>query len=599
MKECWNRLKMKVMSISLSKKVLAIISLLICFLMFAWVSLLTILSSHFSRNEQLVQARSALQSIAHVVSQNMFNLRNTAETYSLMPEVQNLLIQSNLGHPQYITSRLLRLARSNPHIIGLAFYNKQGAIIDYISLDVAYDPVPQVNVDGVERPFVRIISGNRDMEWEYIDATEPVYMYNERTPKLCLWYGVRNTKTRNMDGVMAISLSSERLFEGNYAYIQPQYSYLILDSKGRLVTNSMSVSPKAQTLNSLYHQNVLEKNYYNLMIDGKNFYSISMPLKDCDLRLYCLVPESSRHWERAILSFSTISALFIFIGTLLPAYYLLTRFITRPLIKLNNSLKRFSQGDYSSDLQLKYNDEIGQLGDTFNEMIREKKQLIETSHILKLRQKEAELKALQSQINPHFIYNLISSIQWNAYRKGDEEIAEMAYSMGQIFRISLSEGKNIISVRQERDLITAYLNLQKKRFGSLIEYQLDFPENTLELQIPKFIIQPLVENTIVHGIESKDSVVHIKVEVSTRNHRVFIYVCDDGKGIAPNILKDLPANLVREGPTSSFAIKNIYERLQLTFGKDFTFLINSKLHHGVEIRIEFPILDIQKKEDLS
>ena len=206
---------------------------------------------------------------------------------------------------------------------------------------------------------------------------------------------------------------------------------------------------------------------------------------------------------------------------------------------------------------------------------------------------------MQAQINPHFLYNMLNAIQWQALKSGNKEIADIAYSMAQVFRISLSRGRSIISVKQELDLVSYYLSLQKYRLGKKIDY-----EDVLDRQIPKLILQPLVENSIVHGM-AKDSslnlVISLSVALSEDGKLLHFVIQDNGCGIPPEILRYLPNEVIpaaaeqgqRPNKSNRFAVKNIYDRLTLVYGSDFTFRIHSE--HGTSIEIILPVKEIDER----
>lgn len=209
-----------------------------------------------------------------------------------------------------------------------------------------------------------------------------------------------------------------------------------------------------------------------------------------------------------------------------------------------------------------------------------------------IRNQAAELAKLQAQINPHFIYNTLNIIQWMAIDKGDDEIAEMTYSVGRVFRLSLSQGRDFVTIAEERELLYFFLSIQQKRFGNRLSYTLDFAEDILDVSIPKLLIQPLVENASIHGVKNASSSVHISVRVTKEwPERIHIVVEDDGIGIAPEVLERLPNRLDEDHPGrqgSSFALKNIAKRLQLYYDSAYVFNISSKVGQGTTIVIDIP-----------
>ena len=239
-------------------------------------------------------------------------------------------------------------------------------------------------------------------------------------------------------------------------------------------------------------------------------------------------------------------------------------------------------------------------------MVLDNERLRISEYELRLKNKDAELALMQTQINPHFLYNMLNAIQWQALKSGNKEIADIAYSMAQVFRISLNRGKGMISVRQEKDLLSYYLSLQKYRLGKKINSDIYFQEGILDCQIPKLILQPLAENSIVHGMAksaSLDLVISVSASLSEDGQHLHFVVVDNGCGIPTQVLQYLPDRTIPPSVdddknvqhSSRFAIKNIYERLQLIYGDGFTFRISSD--NGTRIEIILPVKEIHDRRE--
>ena len=505
------------MNLSISKKIILLMALFTVMLALSWSTLLVYLNNQFLKGENMAFLQESLEKAKKEMVRECHTTQAIANYYVMMPEIQRLVQMGNQYQPAYINSRILKAASQNPAFIGLAFYNKTGDVIDYISLDVAFDPINQTEISG--RPFERLMDGECEYIWEYIDHTDQLYMKNERSDRLCLWHVICDIVSAQPIGVVAISLDSQELLfsEGKN---KERNVEIMLDSRGKMAMGNDALAEMGDLQRKMLLQCAQRgADYTTISIGKRSYYAISSDIPDVPLTLYALSLIQNDQLNTVILPLNFIISSVLFFLLLFPIYYLLSRIITQPLMQLHRSIQQFSAGNFDANIHFKYNDEIGQLGRAFNNMVKENKRLIDQSYALKLRQKEAELNALQAQINPHFLYNLIGSIQWNAYRKGDEEIAEMAYSMGQVFRISLNRGNNMIFVEQEKDLILAYLKLQKKRYGDLLEYSIEIQEETLKIQMPKLIIQPLVENSIVHGMRGGGQNLFIKIMVSLDGER--------------------------------------------------------------------------------
>lgn len=184
--------------------------------------------------------------------------------------------------------------------------------------------------------------------------------------------------------------------------------------------------------------------------------------------------------------------------------WLLSNMITKPLMKLSRSMRKLQTGDFTQRVHFTGQDEIGELGAGYNAMVRRVKALIDDVYATQLKQKEAELKTLQAQISPHFLYNTLNTISWSAEKKGEKDIADMVYSLAQVFRLSLNDGKDFFSIEREMELVRNYLFLQKSRFMNRFDFSIEIDEEVRSAMIPKLIVQPLAENAIIHGIEPLD-----------------------------------------------------------------------------------------------
>lgn len=583
-------IKKKFLSLKVNQKILLAISVLTCTTLILWIAVAFYLSGCFARAEQISIASHSISLVDAMLESSCEDLMNIARTYSAMPNIKRITADGNQGSRGFITSDMLELAENHPYFTSLALYNWAGQCIDYISLDNSNTPLLQ-NSSDTSRPFAALIEGTSVYAWEFLPIGSGLYMLDERSPHLNLWYPVKDFQSDSVIGVISISIDPSQLLSTSTSASTGYF--VLLDQQRNVVASTYTRSD----ISHIASQLTSEKSYPSAS-SGRRFCAVSSPISDTGILLYCMVDDNVGVWLRQLMPFLIAAILCTLLLSFIPLYHFLKKYISKPLIVLNQSMEQFSKGDYSSRAHFLYNDEIGQLGSTFNNMVQKNEHLIKTAYISKIHQREAELNALQAQINPHFLYNMISAIQWTAYRNKQNEIAEMAYSLGQVFRISLNRGSNIIRVREEYELIKVYLNLQSVRFEGAFDYTLDFPEEVMDLRIPKLLMQPLVENCVVHGIDSSKSKMHIDAGIKSMDGHIHIYVNDTGKGIPPEVLEKLPAGLVGEdtAPTSHFAMRNINERLRFLFGDDYRFDISSALGSGTKIEISFPLSPYKGEE---
>ncbi|MBB6733127.1 cache domain-containing sensor histidine kinase [Cohnella zeiphila] len=260
-------------------------------------------------------------------------------------------------------------------------------------------------------------------------------------------------------------------------------------------------------------------------------------------------------------------------GFLLLAIVLVTltsNAITSPLKKLSRQMSRFSTGEFDAAAEVRGRDEIAYLSKHFNLMVRRTNELINERYKMKLVEKNAILKALEAEINPHFLYNALQAISTKALKGGMDEIADMVDALAMTLRYCIS-GKDIVHAKDELKHIERYLVLQKARFGRRLQVVYDFDESQTDIAVPKLSIQSLVENSIKHALEKVSSAITIVIRIHLTELQAVISVRDNGPGIAPDRLRDILRSFRaewedREG--ESIGLKNLNARLKLIYGDE-------------------------------
>lgn len=252
--------------------------------------------------------------------------------------------------------------------------------------------------------------------------------------------------------------------------------------------------------------------------------------------------------------------------------------ITKPIFKLQSLMKQAEGGDLSVRFNSKYNDEIGELGLSFNHMIDQIGNLIRMVYVEQQNKRFAELKSLQEQIKPHFLYNTLDTISWMARDYGATDIVRLVDALTSMFRIGLSHGKDMISVREEITHVSNYLYIQKIRYKDKLNYRIEVDEKLSGFQVPKLILQPLVENAIYHGVKEKRGGGSITITAHRDDGLLVFKVRDDGAGIPADRLELLNHQLSSHtelDQKQSFGLFYIQERIQLCYGKQYGISIES------------------------
>jgi len=290
-------------------------------------------------------------------------------------------------------------------------------------------------------------------------------------------------------------------------------------------------------------------------------------------------------------------------STLLVSFLLFTLLlgrITSRVRQLVSTMGKVKQGLFIRAPERDSGDEISQLTRSFNLMVAGLERSIEDNYVTglslkdaELKKREAELYALQSQINPHFLFNTLESIRMKLIASDDpREASDMVLNLSKILRKSLNWHGNIVSVREEVELVRCYVEIQKYRFRNKITDELDVPDELAEMSIPKLIIQPIVENAIKHGIENKKGSGNIALRIRRQGDRVRIAIEDDGVGIDEQRLAAIRRSLTMKDAIRvegrSIGLRNVHERIVLQYGKDYGLSIESGVNKGTTVVLEIP-----------
>jgi two-component system, sensor histidine kinase YesM len=263
--------------------------------------------------------------------------------------------------------------------------------------------------------------------------------------------------------------------------------------------------------------------------------------------------------------------------------------LSKPIKHLQADMKLVEKGNFDIQTEIGQMNEIGQLGRTFNMMVRRIKTLMQEIIRNQESKRKSELLLLQAQINPHFLYNTLDSIVWMAEQKQHEEVVMMTSALARLFRSSITRDTEIVPIRVEKEHITNYLLIQKMRYDNQLDYHIDFQEEILSYKTLKILLQPLVENAIYHGIRDKEEKGFISLRGSVQDGNVVFEVEDNGKGMLPEQAQRL---LLPDDSTSrkGIGIRNVNERIRLSFGHGYGIQIRSEPDAGTCVTITIPML---------
>ncbi|HNB53240.1 MAG TPA: sensor histidine kinase, partial [Anaerolineales bacterium] len=289
----------------------------------------------------------------------------------------------------------------------------------------------------------------------------------------------------------------------------------------------------------------------------------------------------------------SIILIFSAVGFSVVAAWSLSKSIYTPIKKLHDVTTTITKNDLQALMTSENVDEITELGMSFNIMIGKIKELLDAKIKEQENLKKAELRALQAQINPHFLYNTLDTIIWMAESKKTDRVVEIVTALSNFFRISLSKGMDWITIGEEVDRINSYLTIQKMRYHDILDFKIDLDETVAENTILKLLLQPLVENALYHGIKNKRQGGTITIRVRPKGaEEILIEVEDDGIGFTPEKLAQLRAELEDDSGEikleSGFGIGNVNRRIRLYYGKPYGLSIQSEYATGTRVILVIP-----------
>jgi len=282
--------------------------------------------------------------------------------------------------------------------------------------------------------------------------------------------------------------------------------------------------------------------------------------------------------------------LIIFLAAAIPAIFGLSlgvsKLVLRPLARLTESMKKVRDGDFNIRTETQSTYEVEQLSNTFNHMVDRINELMGQVIHEQEELRKTELKALQAQINPHFLYNTLGSILWMCEQNKGPEAAVMVTALSNLFRISISKGKELIPIRDELKHAESYLIIQKVRYKDQFTYTIDADESLLDCLCPKICLQPLIENAIYHGIDRCVDDGKISIRIAEEEGGILMQVSDNGLGMSEEMMAGILQS--ESGHDYGIGLKNVNSRIQIFFGKQYGIKISSRLDEGTCVDIHIP-----------
>ncbi len=576
-------------------------------LIYCVISIFSILLSNTLFQE--IYSSMALTKVSEISIQTLYSIRtslnimiNNISNYSKIiisdDDLQILLrsesLYSDLNTQKKVGTYLNKLTQETPFISSVFIFDVSG---NYYSVgnqeDIKFTPDSIQKAEWYE-PVVR-------NKGSYVLSLNGggAFKHNPDDNFISMIRLIRDINTTETLGVLIINIS-ENAFKDSYANITNNYTtgVTILDQNNQSIIKSNGI----ETNQISDWAQLFEDRKQGFMVQNINntecltSYLIE---EKYDWKIVSIIPVKELSHETAVPGLTgfviiTVNSILLFIGTIFTS-----RMITIPIKRLLNSMKGVEKGEFHEVYIKAGNDEIGQLRDGYNIMIREIQDLIKRVIIEQKVKRKAELNVLQAQIKPHFLYNTLDSINSLALMGETSSVCEIVEALGSYYRTSLSKGREVITIGEEIEMVKNYLKIQKMRYPDLFTVKLILDERCNNHKILKLVLQPLVENSLYHGLRAKEEGGTITIITEYLGDYIRIIVKDDGAGMSKEMIRqilgdksDFPVN----GPEQrnlnfSFGLRGTIERLYIFYGIEDCFEIESELGSGTQITIIIPILN--------
>ncbi|KAB8129926.1 sensor histidine kinase [Gracilibacillus oryzae] len=439
--------------------------------------------------------------------------------------------------------------------------------------------------------YIQAMEGNGVSSWHFINDET-----NSNQKYLCLVRRI-DFPEYNTSGVLVINVNPITLQK---ILSQESSPTMLVDEKNNIIATNQDNALGKNISEFISSEQVISGKFGTFEDEANRIFVEPIPLANIPNTLRIVTVISNREISANASQFGKIGVIVvsISIGVALFFIYFLSKLLSNRLILLSRQIKQVGKGKFDTPILIDGNDEIGQLSVQLQHMVNNTQKLIQEVHesntqrsLLEKKQSEIKLKMMASQINPHFLFNALESIRMEAAYKGEKEIANIIKLLGKLMRNSIDIGAGKITLVQELQVIQWYLEIQKFRYDERLHYYLDVDPSSTTMHIPPLTIQPLVENSVIHGLENhnKGGAVWIKINVSSTT--LLVEVIDNGIGMTKEKLTFLQSSLREKEDKTGMRIglRNVDQRLRLIYGAQSGISIDSELNKGTKVSFSIPI----------
>lgn len=369
---------------------------------------------------------------------------------------------------------------------------------------------------------------------------------------------------------------------------------LFFDKRNQVMLSSTKEIEKGKVFDSEKLMPMLNKAYmeeiktFNYKYKNKEYLMVYSYIPSTEWFLTDFIPISYINSESLEVRKNVVINIAIFILISLILSFIIYLSIYTPMKNLINYSRNVSSGKIDEEIKDNYDDEVGYLAANINNMVAKLKELISEVETKQVQKRNAELKMLQAQINPHFLFNTLNSIKWTAMLSGNTTVSDGLAALSELLKNTIINNDELVTLEDEIENIKNYAIIQRLRYGNSFLIHIDIMEEIKKCKILKFLLQPLVENSIIHGIDEENKIVDIVIKAYKEEGDLYILVKDNGKGFD---MTKIESNYNKKGEISGIGISNVDERIKLTYGEKYGLSIRSEVGKMTEIIIKLVYME--------
>ncbi len=429
----------------------------------------------------------------------------------------------------------------------------------------------------------------------FVDTYELPHVVNESAKPLYVFgiaRGIVRIQTASVIGILLVNTETTYLEDiCNNIKITPNHRTVILHDNHTIYdTHTENIATTAADYFETIPQNTTEE-MFSISINGEEILATSIVSEFSDLRIISLIPKSELFSDIVQMQRKNFIMLICIMALSLFLLFFVSNQIVTPIKRLCSIMKVAESGDFNTRIQINQSDEVGMLSESYNSLLDKINELIHEVYLQKIASSELELQMLQSQINPHFLYNTLESISMMATINDDDEASDMAANLGSILRYSISNINQLVTLGDEILQLKKYIALQECRFRSQYEIMIDIEQSYYSITMPKLILQPIVENAIYHGMSTIRSDGKITISAQKPDHdTLLLIVSDNGAGMTEQKTNDLNGYIHEENNLfKSIGMRNVNRRIQLFCGSEYGLKVESTLNVGTTVYVHLHI----------